>query len=58
MAALRAGRSGQAVIIVDSALQARADAGNPVRVGIVGAGFMARGIVNQIVAPSSVITSV
>jgi predicted homoserine dehydrogenase-like protein len=37
------------VIIVDRALQARAVAGNPIRVGMVGAGFMARGIANQIV---------
>jgi len=37
------------VIIVDRALQARADADNPIRVGLVGAGFMGRGIANQIV---------
>jgi predicted homoserine dehydrogenase-like protein len=37
------------VIIVDTALQKRADAGDPVRVAMVGAGFMARGITNQIV---------
>ena len=37
------------MIIVDSALRARAAAGTPLRVGIVGAGFMGRGIVNQIV---------
>ena len=36
------------MIIVDSALQARAEAGNPVRVGMIGAGFMARGIANSI----------
>jgi predicted homoserine dehydrogenase-like protein len=36
------------VIIVDTALQARAEAGNPVRVGMIGAGFMARGIANSI----------
>lgn len=36
------------MIIVDRALQARADAGNPIRVGMVGAGFMGRGIANQI----------
>jgi len=36
------------VIIVDNALRARAEAGNPVRVGMVGAGFMARGIANSI----------
>jgi predicted homoserine dehydrogenase-like protein len=37
------------VIIVDNALRARAEAGNPVRVGMIGAGFMARGIANSIV---------
>lgn len=37
------------MIIVDKALAARAAAGNPVRVGMVGAGFMARGIANQII---------
>jgi len=37
------------VIIVDRALQARLEAGNPVRVGMIGAGFMGRGIANQIV---------
>ena len=36
------------MIIVDNALKARAEAGNPVRVGMVGAGFMARGIANSI----------
>lgn len=36
------------MIIVDSALEARERAGNPVRVGMVGAGFMARGIALQI----------
>jgi predicted homoserine dehydrogenase-like protein len=36
------------VIIVDRALQDRADAGNPIRVAMVGAGFMGRGIANQI----------
>jgi predicted homoserine dehydrogenase-like protein len=36
------------VIIVDRALQARHDAGNPVRVAMIGAGFMAKGIANQI----------
>lgn len=36
------------MIIVDRALQVRADAGDPVRVGMVGAGFMGRGIANQI----------
>lgn len=37
------------MIIVDRALQARSEAGNPVRVGMIGAGFMGRGIANQIV---------
>jgi len=36
------------VIIVDRALQDRADAGNPICVAMVGAGFMGRGIANQI----------
>ncbi|MFH7030270.1 MAG: NAD(P)H-dependent oxidoreductase [Heteroscytonema crispum UTEX LB 1556] len=36
------------MIIVDRALQARAEAGNPVKVGMIGAGFMGRGIANQI----------
>ncbi|TVP67191.1 MAG: NAD(P)-dependent oxidoreductase [Leptolyngbya sp. LCM1.Bin17] len=37
------------MIIVDTALKARHEAGNPVRVGLFGAGFMGRGVVNQIV---------
>ena len=37
------------MIIVDRALQARADAGSPIRVAMIGAGFMGRGIANQIV---------
>ncbi|WP_414575275.1 NAD(P)H-dependent oxidoreductase [Anabaena sp. CCY 9402-a] len=37
------------MIIIDRALQARAAAGNPVRVGMIGAGFMGRGIANQII---------
>jgi predicted homoserine dehydrogenase-like protein len=37
------------MFIVDTALQARAEAGNPIRVGMIGAGFMGRGIANQIV---------
>ena len=36
------------MIIVDTALKARAESGNPVRVGMIGAGFMGRGIANQI----------
>ena len=35
------------MIIVDSALEKREEAGNPIRVGMVGAGFMARGIALQ-----------
>ena len=37
------------MILVDTALQAREAAGKPIRVGIIGAGFMARGLTNQIV---------
>ncbi len=37
------------MIIVDRALQARAEAGNPIKVGMIGAGFMGRGIANQII---------
>jgi predicted homoserine dehydrogenase-like protein len=37
------------VILVDTALQARAAAGRPIRVGLLGAGFMARGLANTIV---------
>jgi len=37
------------MIIVDRALQRRAAVGNPVKVAMIGAGFMARGIANQIV---------
>jgi predicted homoserine dehydrogenase-like protein len=37
------------MILVDTALRAREAAGNPIRVGIVGAGFMAQGLGNQIV---------
>jgi predicted homoserine dehydrogenase-like protein len=37
------------VILVDRALAARADAGDPVRVAMVGAGFMGQGLANQIV---------
>jgi len=37
------------MIIVDTALKARAEAGNPVRVGMVGSGFMGWGIANQII---------
>jgi predicted homoserine dehydrogenase-like protein len=37
------------MIIVDRALQAREEEGRPIRVGMIGAGFMARGLSNQIV---------
>lgn len=37
------------MILVDKALAARATAGDPIRVALVGAGFMGRGLVNQIV---------
>ena len=36
------------MIIVDRALEARAEAGKPVKVAMIGAGFMGRGIANQI----------
>ncbi len=36
------------MIIVDRALKARAEAKNPIKVGMIGAGFMGRGIANQI----------
>jgi predicted homoserine dehydrogenase-like protein len=37
------------MVIIDSALRRRADEGNPVKVGMIGAGFMGRGIANQII---------
>jgi predicted homoserine dehydrogenase-like protein len=37
------------VIIVDTALKAREAEGRPIRVGIIGAGFMGQGLTNQIV---------
>lgn len=36
------------MIIIDTLLKERADAGNPVRLGVFGAGFMGRGLVNQV----------
>ena len=36
------------MIIVDNALKAREAAGKPIRVGMVGAGFMGQGLTNQI----------
>lgn len=37
------------MIIVDTALKKREAQGNPLKVGLIGAGFMGRGIVNQVV---------
>jgi predicted homoserine dehydrogenase-like protein len=37
------------MIIVDNALRARAEEGRPISVGLIGAGFMAQGLTNQIV---------
>src|SRR5438477_5206551 len=37
------------MIIVDNALSAREAEGRPIRVGMIGAGFMAKGLSNQIV---------
>lgn len=37
------------MILVDKALQAREAAGTPIQVAIIGAGFMGRGLINQIV---------
>jgi predicted homoserine dehydrogenase-like protein len=37
------------MIIVDNALRAREEEGRPIRVGMLGAGFMAQGLANQIV---------
>lgn len=36
------------MIMVDTALAARAEAGDPVRFGMIGAGYMGRGIANQV----------
>jgi predicted homoserine dehydrogenase-like protein len=36
------------MVIVDNALKARAEQGKPVRVGMIGAGFMGQGLTNQI----------
>lgn len=36
------------MILLDTALRQRAVAGNPIRVGLAGAGFMGRGVVNQL----------
>jgi predicted homoserine dehydrogenase-like protein len=40
------------VLIIDNALRAREAAGHPIRVGMIGAGFMGRGLANQIVNAS------
>ena len=40
------------MIIVDTALEKRAREGNPIRVGLIGAGFMGRGIALQILTAS------
>ena len=37
------------MILVDTALKARAAEGRPIRVGMIGAGFMGRGVANQII---------
>ena len=37
------------MIIVDNALRAREASGQPIRVGMIGAGFMAQGLANQII---------
>lgn len=37
------------MIIIDRALQGRAEVGNLIRVGMIGAGFMGRGIANQMI---------
>ena len=37
------------MILIDNALQARAIHGKPIRVGIIGAGFMSQGLTNQII---------
>ena len=37
------------MFILDSALKARAEQGNPIRIALLGAGFMAQGLTNQIV---------
>ena len=37
------------MIIVDAALRAREASGRPIRMGMIGAGFMGRGVANQVV---------
>ena len=48
------------MIIVDTALKAREAEGRPIRVGIVGAGFMGQGLTNQIVnsVPGMTVTAI
>jgi predicted homoserine dehydrogenase-like protein len=48
------------MIILDTALQRRAAEGRPIRVGMIGAGFMGRGLANQIVnsVPGMVLVAV
>lgn len=48
------------MILVDTALQRRQAAGRPIRVALVGAGFMSRGLVNQITSstPGMVVAAI
>ena len=48
------------MIIVDNLLRAREAAGRPIRVGVIGAGFMAQGLVNTIVnsVPGMTVTAI
>lgn len=48
------------MIIVDTALRKREEEGRPVRVGMIGAGFMGRGVANQIInsVPGMVLSAV
>lgn len=39
------------MIIVDTALKKREEEGRPIHVGLIGAGFMARGVMNQLLTP-------
>jgi predicted homoserine dehydrogenase-like protein len=40
------------MIIIDNLLAFRAASGNPIRVGMIGSGFMGRGIANQTLTQS------
>src|SRR5690606_25925097 len=42
-------RGGGTMIIIDTALKKRAAEGKPIQVGMIGAGFMGRGLANQII---------